>query len=303
MRQGGITDMKFNTLKRHVREGVKNLGRSGWMTFASLSAVTVMLVIVGFFLIVFLNGNHLASSIEENVEIRAFIEHGTNEEQIGELIQEVENETNVNDIAFIDKEQGLENLIASTDIEAYNSLRGESPLRDALSITAVSPQMTESVATAIDEHQYIHGVEYGAEILPDLFQITNTGRIAGTIVIGALLFTAMFLISNTIKLTIVARKKEIQIMKLVGATNGFVRWPFFIEGMLLGLLGSIIPILLIGFGYHFAYSETAGFFEARQYSILSPDQLITQISVLLASVGLLVGIWGSVMSVRKFLKV
>ncbi len=75
--------------------------------------------------------------------------------------------------------------------------------------------MTESVASAIDEHQYIHGVEYGAEILPDLFQITNTGRIAGTIVIGALLFTAMFLISNTIKLTIVARKKEIQIMKLV----------------------------------------------------------------------------------------
>ncbi|WP_353625706.1 hypothetical protein [Bacillus sp. JCM 19041] len=73
--------------------------------------------------------------------------------------------------------------------------------------------------------------------------------------------------------------------------------------MLLGLLGSIVPILLIGFGYQFAYSETAGFFEARQYSILSPDQLIIQISVLLASVGFLVGIWGSVMSVRKFLKV
>ncbi len=304
MKLGGITDMKFNAPKRHLREGFKNIGRSGWMTFASISAVTVMLVIVGFFMIVFFNGNHIASTIEENVEIRAFIERGTDEAEITELMEEVETEYDVAEVEFIDKEEGLENLIASTGGEDYwGSLRDDNPLRDALRIIATTPQYTEEIAESIGDHPYIGRVSYGEEIISDLFTITNTGRIAGAIVIGALLFTAMFLISNTIKLTILARKNEIQIMKLVGAKDSFVRWPFLIEGMLLGLLGSIIPILLISFGYTYLYNESASFLQGVPYELLAPNLLIIQLSSLLVILGLGVGIWGSVMSVRKFLKV
>ncbi|MFB4210408.1 permease-like cell division protein FtsX [Shouchella sp. JSM 1781072] len=296
--------MKFNAAKRHIREGFKNIGRSGWMTFASISAVTVMLVIVGFFMIVFLNGNHIASTIEDNVEIRAFIERGTDEAEINDLIEEVNEEYDVAQVEFIDKEEGLENLIASTDGEDYwGSLREDNPLRDALRIIASTPQLTEEIAQSVDEHPYIGRVSYGEEIISDLFTITNTGRVAGAVVVAALLFTAMFLISNTIKLTILARKNEIQIMKLVGAKNSFVRWPFLIEGMLLGILGSIVPILLISFGYTYLYNQSASFLQSVPYDLLAPNLLILQLSILLVVVGLGVGIWGSVMSVRKFLKV
>ncbi len=304
MKLGGTTVMKFNAAKRHIREGFKNIGRSGWMTFASISAVTVMLVIVGFFMIVFLNGNHIASTIEDNVEIRAFIERGTDEAEINDLIEEVNEEYDVAQVEFIDKEEGLENLIASTDGEDYwGSLREDNPLRDALRIIASTPQLTEEIAQSVDEHPYIGRVSYGEEIISDLFTITNTGRVAGAVVVAALLFTAMFLISNTIKLTILARKNEIQIMKLVGAKNSFVRWPFLIEGMLLGILGSIVPILLISFGYTYLYNQSASFLQSVPYDLLAPNLLILQLSILLVVVGLGVGIWGSVMSVRKFLKV
>lgn len=295
--------MKFNTTKRHLREGLKNLSRSGWMTFASISAVTVMLVIVGFFMIVFLNGSHIASTIEDNVEVRVFIEHGTDDGEIEELISSVESQTDVEEVHFVPKEDGLENFIASTNEEVWGNLREDNPLRDALSVTASTPQLTEDIARVIGEHSQVNNVAFGEDIISDLFKITNTGRIAGAIIVAALLFTAMFLISNTIKLTILARKKEIRIMKLVGATNSFVRWPFLIEGMLLGLLGSLIPVALMSVGYHFLYNEAGDFLQTQVYSLLSPNELILQISILLVAVGLFVGIWGSAMSVRKFLKV
>lgn len=302
MKQGGITAMKFKTILRHFREGIKNIGRSGWMSFASISAVTVMLFIVGFFLIVFVNGNHIASTIENNVEIRAFIERGTGEEEVQELLDEVNALPEVEEVIFIDKEEGLESLIASTG-EVYENIREENPLPDALRVTATSPQDTEAVAQKVSHHNYVSNVSYGADVLPDLFKLTNTSRVVGLVVILGLLLTAMFLISNTIKLTIVARKKEIQIMKLVGATNSFVRSPFLVEGALLGTFGSIGPILILSFGYQYVYSNSGDFLQSSLYSLLEPGQLIVQVSLLLLAVGLIVGIWGSAMSVRKFLNV
>ncbi|SDB88142.1 permease-like cell division protein FtsX [Shouchella lonarensis] len=296
--------MNIRTLKRHMREGTKNLVRNGWMTFASVSAVTVMLVIVGFFLVMFLNGNHIAHTVENSVEIRAFYQTGTDDEKVKEVIAEVEALDDVESVRFIDKEEGLERFIASSgeNGEVYKSFKGENPLPHALEVTATSPQLTEKVALEIRQNAHIKEVTYGKAYIDSLFKVTNFARIAGLAVVIGLLFTAIFLIANTIKLTILARSKEIQIMKLVGATNGFVRGPFFVEGALLGVIGSVIPITLMGFGYTYAYARLSPPSDAL-YSLLSPGQLIVQISLLLLVVGLLVGIWGSTMSVRKFLKI
>ncbi|MEN0644708.1 permease-like cell division protein FtsX [Alkalicoccobacillus gibsonii] len=297
--------MKFRTVGRHLKEGTKNLGRNGWMTFASISAVTVMLLVVGIFLLLILNMNHMATQVEDDVEIRAYIELTASEEQQDELRASIEDITDVKEIAFLGKDEGLSNLIDSLGDggQAFESVREENPLNDMFVIEAANPQSIETVAAEIEGLNNVESVAYGQDFVDRLLQITDIGRYIGLGLVIALMLTAMFLIANTIKLTIVARRKEIRIMKLVGATNGFIRWPFLVEGLLLGLIGSLIPILLVIYGYKFLYDNYGTQIEGNFFALLPVYPYMLQIALLLLAVGLFIGAWGSVMSVRKFLKV
>ncbi len=297
--------MKLRTLGRHVREGSKNLGRNGWMTFASISAVAVMLFVVGAFLLLIMNVNNLASIIEDDVEVRVYIELTATAEQQEELQAQIESTQNVESVTFLGKEEGLDQLIDSLDDrgEVFESIRTENPLNDVFIVRASSPQLTEQIALNLEEMPYVERVNFGQDFVERLFAFTNLFRTVGLVLVIAMMFTAMFLIANTIKLTIVARKREIQIMKLVGATNGFIRWPFFIEGMLLGVVGSLVPILIIGFGYSYLISHYGERFESVFFSLLPVFPYIWQIALLLVGIGAFIGVWGSLMSVRKFLKV
>ena len=149
----------------------------------------------------------------------------------------------------------------------------------------------------------VETVKYGQGFVEKMFNIVKTSRNVGIILIAALLFTAMFLISNTIKITIFARRREIEIMRLVGATNGFIRWPFFLEGLWLGIMGSIIPITLIAVGYKFLYDNFAASLTVDYMNLLPYHPFILEVSLLIVLFGALIGIWGSLMSVRKFLKI
>lgn len=297
--------MKLRTLGRHVREGSKNLGRNGWMTFASISAVAVMLLVVGAFLLLIMNVNHFASVIEDDVEIRVYIELTATPEQQDELRAQIETTPDVAEVTFLGKDEGLNQLIDSLDErgQVFESIRSENPLNDVFVVEASSPQLTEPVAGLLEEMPYVERVDYGQDVVERLFAFTDLFRTVGLVLVLAMMFTAMFLIANTIKLTIVARKREIQIMKLVGATNGFIRWPFFIEGLLLGVVGSLIPILLIGFGYSYLISNFGERFEIMFFSLLPVFPYIWQIAALLIGIGAFIGVWGSIVSVRKFLKV
>ncbi|WYP25811.1 permease-like cell division protein FtsX [Alkalihalobacillus sp. FSL W8-0930] len=297
--------MKFRTVGRHLKEGTKNLGRNGWMTFASISAVTVMLLVVGIFLLLILNMNHMATQVEDDVEIRAYIELTANEDQQEELRASIEDITDVKQVAFLGKDEGLSNLIDSLGDggQAFESVRDENPLNDMFVIEAANPQSIETVASEIEDLSNVESVAYGQDFVERLLQITDVGRYIGLGLVVALMLTAMFLIANTIKLTILARRKEIRIMKLVGATNGFIRWPFLVEGLLLGLIGSLIPILLVIYGYKFLYDNYGTQIEGNFFALLPVYPYMLQIALLLLAVGLFIGAWGSVMSVRKFLKV
>lgn len=297
--------MKINTLKRHAKEGFKNLGRNGWMTFASISAVTIMLLVVGIFLLIILNMNHLASSIEDDVEIRVYIDLTANEEQQKELGQLLEQIPNVDTVKYLSREEGLEEFIESMDElgQVFEGLREENPFNDVYIVRAVTPQLTEQVAKAMEGLPYIDTINYGKDVVEKLFQATDFIRKFGLILVAGMMFTAMFLISNTIKMTIVARQREIQIMKLVGATNGFIRWPFFIEGVLLGLIGAIIPFLILFFGYSYIYESTGQRIGLMAIELLPVTPYMYQVGGILALIGIFVGIWGTMMSVRKFLKV
>lgn len=298
--------MKINTLKRHAKEGFKNLGRNGWMTFASISAVTIMLLVVGVFLLIILNLNHLAATIEDDVEIRVYIDLTANEEQQKELGELLEQIPDVESVKYLSREEGLEQFIESMDDlgHVFESLREENPFNDVYIVRAKDPQLTEQVAKQIEGLPYIDTINYGKDVVERLFQATNFIRKFGLVLVLGLMFTAMFLISNTIKMTIVARQEEIQIMKLVGATNGFIRWPFFIEGMLLGLIGAIIPFLILFAGYSYIYKNTLnqkiGLFSIE---LLPVSPYIYQVGGILVLIGVFVGIWGTMMSVRKFLNI
>ncbi|MFC7062239.1 permease-like cell division protein FtsX [Halobacillus seohaensis] len=296
--------MKINTINRHMKEGVKNLVRNGWMSFASISAVTVTLLLVGVFAALLFNLNEIGSQIEEDVEIRVFIERSVEIEDQNSLEDEIASIPKVQSVTFQSKEEGLDQLIDSLGEEgdAFASLKEENPLNDVYIVKTDQPQSTTEVASEIKGLQSVEKVEYAQETVERLFNVMDIVRNIGVGLIFGLLFTAMFLIANTIKITIVARKKEIGIMKLVGATNWFIRWPFFIEGILIGVLGSVLPITLLIFGYRYLYEDFTARYPTLFIDLLPVYPFIFQLGAILLLMGTLIGLWGSMTSMRKFLK-
>lgn len=293
--------MKARTAGRHVRESLKSLGRNSWMTFASVSAVTVTLLLVGVFIVIMMNLNQLADNLENDVEIKVIADPAANEEQVKQLEKEVIKTQGVAEVVYSSRDQELDKMIKSFGDE-LNLYKQSNPLGDAFYVRAEDPHQTAAIAKKIDTYDNIYQVEYGEGKIDKLFNVLTMSRNIGLALILALLFTAMFLISNTIRLTIVARGREIEIMKLVGATNSFVRIPFVLEGAWLGVLGSIIPMAVISFSYYELYAQWEPRLQNELFQLLSATPFILQVNALLLFMGVFIGVWGSFMSVRKFLR-
>jgi len=296
--------MKFNTMKRHFVQAGKNIFRNGWMTVASVGSLTTTLVLVGVFLTLILNLNSIVSNVEEDVEIKVFIELATEQSEIEQLERQISNIPEVSYVEFSSKDKELQSLIAELgdDGESWMLFEQDNPLSDAIIVKTEDPIETENVAKKILNFDHVDDVNYGEAIIQKLFTFNEYARYIGMALVAALILMAAFLISNTIKITIMARSREISIMKLVGATNGFIRWPFFIEGLLMGILGSIIPITIILVGYNFLYNSLSGV-SIPYLELLPYNPFAFQISFVLLLIGAIIGTWGSLMSVRKFLKV
>ncbi|MDM5157246.1 permease-like cell division protein FtsX [Bacillus sp. DX1.1] len=297
--------MKTKTLSRHLREGVKNLSRNGWMTFASVSAVTVTLLLVGVFLTAIMNMNHFATKVEQDVEMRVHIDPAAKEEDQKKLEEEIGKIAKVDSVKFSSKEEELKRLIKSLGDsgKTFELFEQDNPLKNVYIVKAKEPTDTATIAKKVEKMQFVYNVQYGKNEVKKLFDTVKTGRNIGVALIAGLLFTAMFLISNTIKITIYARSTEIEIMKLVGATNWFIRWPFLLEGLFLGILGSLLPIVVI----LSSYNSLQGMFNEKLggtiFELLPYSPFVFQLSGLLMLIGALIGMWGSVMSIRRFLKV
>ncbi len=300
-----ITVMKLRTIGRHVRESFKSIWRNGWMTFASVGAVTVTLLLVGVFYVILMNLNEVANSIEEDVTIKVLIDTTATPDQQKALETELKSMPEIKSVVFSSKDNELNQLVDSfgQQGEILKLYEQENPLNDAFLVKAAEPETTKQVAKKIEKLESVHLVNYGQNDVDKLFKIISISRNVGLVIIIGLLLTAVFLISNTIKITIVARRREIEIMRLVGATNGFIRWPFFLEGLWLGIFGSIIPITIIAILYKNIYGYLAPKLEGNFIQILEFTPFVYQVSLLLLLMGCIIGVWGSMMSVRKFLKV
>ncbi|CAM5190676.1 Cell division protein FtsX OS=Ureibacillus acetophenoni OX=614649 GN=SAMN05877842_101214 PE=3 SV=1 [Ureibacillus acetophenoni] len=297
--------MKGRTIRRHIRESFKSLGRNGWMTFASISAVTVTLLLVGVFALIMLNLNNTASSVEEDVEVKVLINIIDNEQQAktaeDNLIEQVKKIPGVAEVRYSSKDQELDILIEKLG-EEFKLYEQSNPLRSALYVKAENPEEILKISDKIKKLENVYNVVDGKDTYENLFDFLETARNIGLILVLGLLFTVIFLISNTIRITIIARKDEIEIMKLVGATNSFVRIPFLLEGIWIGILGSIIPMIAVSFAYHNLYYTLTPRLKGQLLQLLEVTPLIWQVNGLIIILGIFIGMWGSFMSVRKFLK-
>jgi len=300
-------------MRRHFREAFRSVWRNGWMSFASISAISISLFILGVFIILALNINKLTADIENEVEIRVYLDVSVVGNQVEELRNAIGGIEGVRRTEFISKEQGLEFLKERLGEEGRELLEGQegdnNPLPDSFTVEVYDPRTIDTVAERIlalnegKDPAPIWEVNYGADTVRTLFRVTDIVRYVGLILIAGLALMSMFLIANTIKITIIARRREIAIMKLVGATNGFIRWPFFLEGAILGIVGSLIPTAILVVAYHQLVAATEMELGLLQIVLLPAEDISRVLAGLLLGLGFVIGIWGSTLSVRKFLKV
>lgn len=287
--------------------------RNGWMSFASVSSIVISLMILGIFLLLSLNINELANQVESSVQIQVYLQPNTTEEQRNTLRDQIGKMTEVSKVEIITKKQGLEmfreNLGADGKdlLSEYND--ETNPLPDTLVVDVKDPESIADVAKNIEKLKgpaadpLISKVKYGEGTVEKMFKVTRTIRNGGFIIVAGLAITSMFLISNTIKITIFARRREIGIMKLVGATNSFIRGPFFVEGAIIGLLGSGVTIGLLFFGYNKLVTMTQVELGLMMIKLVPLQDIWQYAGGVILGLGLMIGIWGSTVSIRKFLKV
>ncbi|GBD60217.1 cell division protein FtsX [Tetragenococcus halophilus subsp. halophilus] len=295
-------DTMLRNFFQHVLESLKSLRRNGWMTVSSVTAVTVTLALLGAFLVIILNTVKLAQDMENNVEVSVYVNYETDEDEKKELRNNLEEIPHVESIDFSSKDEELARVQASYG-DSWDLFDQDNPLLDVFIVRADDPQYVEDITEeANGMTEYVHDASYGEDLSDRIFSIAQRTRTWGLIGSIVLIIVAIFLISNTIRMTILTRKQEIQVMRLVGAKNGYIRWPFFLEGGWIGLIGSIIPIILMYTGYNKVYELVNPILERSNFSLLQPGSFNWQMNLLLAVIGIVIGSVGSAFSMRRFLK-
>lgn len=294
--------MKIRTMWRHIRDAVKSLFRNGWSTFGAISAVSMVLLLVGIFVSLLFNMNKIATDVEQDVNVRVYIDLAADETKTEELKAAIQALDAVDTVKFRSKDEELDDITKSVAQEFELFRNDSNPLRNAFDVSTKNPNQTKEVAKTIEKMDYVARVNYGGARADTLFKVISTSRNVGIGVIAVLLIIALFLISNTIRATIHARRTEIEIMQLVGATKAYIRWPFFLEGGFIGLIGSIVPIAVLWGLYLWVYKGGSDFFSGSNFSLLAPNPFLYRLSLAMAGVGVLIGSFGSIFSMRRFLK-
>ncbi|WP_366923814.1 permease-like cell division protein FtsX [Metallumcola ferriviriculae] len=295
--------MKFSTFGFLGGQAVSSIRRNGLMSLASIGIVAVSLFLLGTFLMMALNANMMATAIETDVEIAVLLDSNASAAQVQSVSDDVSALGEVINVTHIAKDQALDSMEMrfGEEHDLLQSLGGINPLPDSLIVKVREPRLVGEVADTIGRFNFVDKVRYGQGWVEQLFAVLDWVRWLGAGVVVLLSLAAVFLIAITVRLTVFARKDEIAIMKYVGATNWFIRLPFFVEGLLLGTFGS----LLAGIGLYFGYSQLVGYVAATVNFVpmITDMGYLLNILVYLLAGGALLGACGSAVSVRKFLKV
>ena len=299
----------FRKIARHFKEGFYGVVRHGAMAVSSASAVTITLCLMSIFFIFSFNIDDIAGSIEDTVQIAVKIDYAYEDSmQLSAINNQITAIVGVKQTTFYTKDEELTYYIEMTkknggSSEIFEEYKGdENPFHHMYYVDVTSGDLLHGVAEKIKLIEGVSDVNYGGESAVILISALDSVRYGGLILVSALCALAIFLIANTIKLTISARSNEIKIMRSVGATNGYIRAPFVIEGIFIGFLGSIIPIVFSIWGYIHLYTSLDGFWFTRLFTMIPPHPFVLHLAVILTGIGVLVGLGGSFLSVSRYLR-
>ena len=295
----------IKNLPKHFKTSLVNLWRNGAMTFSSIFAVTITLLLIGVISVLALNVQDISANIEEGVRIYVKLERSIDENAENEVGKQIKQLKGVASATYFSKDEELSKLIdkqGEDGKELFESYRDDNPLGAAYEVEAKDPTKLASLAKKIKDIPNVNSVNYGGDSTQSMVSTLNTIQTSGTVFIVGLVIVALFMISNTIKITITARSTEISIMRMVGASNWYIRIPFMLEGMLIGLFGAIIPIFVLVYGYGALYNYTGGSLMSSMLVLKAPMPFIRDFSFILAGLGAGVGFIGSFVSIRRFLK-
>ena len=296
----------FRLLGRSVRDALKSVARNFSLSLASISCIIVTLLIIAISLVISYNVNNFSNELKKDLTIVAFVSNETDETDLEKLKTNIESISNVESVKFKDKKdlkkemmEEDENLkITMSEWDDENN-----PLQHTYEIRVTDIEKIGETATAIKNLDYIDVVKYGEGMVEQLVTVFKAIQKVAIGAVVALVLMTMFLIVNTIKLTIFSRKREISIMRLVGASNFAIKLPFVVEGMILGFLGSIIPVVALIYGYYSLYNYFGGKLFTDLIKLVRPEPFVYIASLIIVGVGILVGMIGSGRAVRKYLKV
>ncbi len=297
----------FRMLGRNIRDAFKSVFRNFSLSLASISCITITLIIVAISILATLNVNNFATVMKEDVTMVVFLNTETTAEEEEQIEFQLKNMDNVESVEFRSKED-VKNEMAGTS-ETLRSIMEEweesdNPLKDNYLIKVTDIEKIKDTANEIQKIEQVDAVNYGEGMIEQLITAYDTVQKVSLLVVIALIVVTIFLIINTIKLTIFSRKREISIMRLVGASNFTIKNPFVIEGMFLGILGSIIPILITTYGYLAFYNHFQGYlFSSPLIKLIKPEPFIYYVALLVLVIGIIVGMLGSYRAVKKYLKV
>ena len=293
-------------INRGIRDAFKSVFRNFSLSLASISCTIITLLLVAVSIIVSYNVNKITTDIENDLTIVAFIKRDATELEESAIKNELESIANIGTITFNSKQQIKESM--QSEDETFNTIMStwsdeENPLQSTYIVTVKDVKQINETASSIKNIANIDLVKYGESMVNKLINIFDViEKICIGIVLGLIIVTA-FLISNTIKLTIFSRRTEIDIMRLVGTSNSVIKLPFLIEGFVLGLMGSILPVLITIFGYSYVYERFGGQLFSDLITLADPMNIVFNTSLVLLIVGSVVGMLGSYKAVRKYLTI
>ena len=299
--------MSYNVIGYFFGEGFRNVLKNKKSTGASLMIMCATMLIFGLFFLIGENVNYMMKEIESEQGMQVFMNKDATEEQIQKLEEDIKALDDVAKVTHVTKEEGL-NTIKERFGENARLLDGyleNNPLGDSFVVTLTDLNKADSVRTQIEGLENVKNIEVRDKVINSLLSLANGIRIVSAIILVLLIVISIFIIANTIKLTVHARRKEISIMKYVGATNGFIRWPFIVEGVIIGILAALISILLLGIGYNFIVNQIAASSIANTMglSLLTFSSIFGLVITVYLLLGIGIGAIGSIISMRKYLKV
>lgn len=293
-------------LSRNIRDSFKSVFRNFSLSLASISCITITLIVVAISIVLTYNVNNFATLVERDVTIVAFLDVDIDNEGRSYVSSEINKLSNVESVTFESKVDISKEMMESSPVfENFmqNWDENSNPLQDTYLVKVKDIEDIGSTAEKVENIEGVSLVKYGEGMVEQLVSVFDVVRNISIGVVIALIIVTAFLITNTIKITIFSRRREIDIMRLVGASNLNIKIPFVFEGLILGILGSIIPIVATIYGYVALYNNFNGQLFSPFIKLVEPEPFVYITSIVLLGIGILVGMFGSSRAVKKYLKI